>query len=392
MSRKAKEPSKEVAASTVKKTGVAELDKMIESINKQLSINLLSVEDYNIKGWLSSGSVALDSALGGQGFPKGRLMEILGPPSSGKTSLVLSVIGKEQRRRKARLEEFSERMSASPPIPLSEEESEERDYLMSLRDLIVDMEYSITTDFLRGFGIDPDLVLHVRVKTAEEALTVIRELPKTGKIGVVLVDSIGAMATADRMRKALNEVEMGGLAKLLHVASRDISKISEETQTTYFFINHITYKLGVMMGNPETSPGGQALPFYCAVRLKLNNSKPSETTPNSFIMRVKIIKTKVAVPFGKDTVDFIFNYATGIDEVADLLTMATSCGFLRHSAGQTKIRYNLNDEMAPVSPLMPPGKEAGIEWIATHADVFHRLRDAVLEHLQSDEATPEASE
>ena len=341
---------------TKKVTGIPEVDAMLAKLNKQFEKELLPEEPYKLLGVFSTGSPSLDAALQVNGMPLGIVTEILGESQSGKTSLCLAMLASAQQKR------------------LAEGDKE-------TLDAIVDMEKTITEEFMLGFGIDTNRVLHFRPDTAEEALQILRDLPKTGKFGVMILDSVGALETLKKQQKNIGETDVASIAKLMHEALRSISKIAADTGTTFLFINHITYKIGVMYGSPETSPGGQALPYYSSVRLKLLSNVPSPTDPGACTMRVKIIKNKCGLPFGKDLIEFTFFYGKGVDPIAEVLELARSYGYLRHSAGQSKICLDLNNpEWIVPHPDLPKGKEACLEWYRSHPDELDILKTLVQQH------------
>mgnify|MGYP001563051839 CR=1 FL=1 len=341
---------------TKKVTGIPEVDAMLAKLNKQFEKELLSEEPFNLIGVFSTGAASLDAALQVGGMPKGIVAEILGESQSGKTSLCLQMLASAQQTRKAAGD-------------------------FETLDAIVDMERTITEEFMLGFGIDIDKVLHFRPDNVEEALQIMRDLPKTGKFGVMILDSVGALETAKKQQKNIGEVEVASIAKLMHEALRSISKIAADTGTTFLFINHITYKIGVLFGSPETSPGGQALPYYSSVRFKLLSNIPSPTDPGACTMRVRIIKNKCGPPFGKDLIEFVFFYGRGVDPIAEVLEMARTLGYLRHSAGQSKICLDLEtpEWIAPGADL-PKGKDACFAWYRSHPNELQILRDLVLQH------------
>ena len=206
---------------TKKITGVPELDAMIAQLNKKFEKEIITEEPYKPQGAIPTGSAALDAALGVGGLAKGIVAEVLGEPSSGKTSFALQVLKNAQAQR--------------------EPDSD-------IRDILIDIEHTSTEEFIQGFGVNTSKLIHVRPETAEQALQIARDLPKTGKVGVVIIDSVGALETSKKQQKDVGEIEPGGIAKLMHDTCRSISKTASETGTTFLFINHITYKIGVMYG------------------------------------------------------------------------------------------------------------------------------------------------
>jgi recombination protein RecA len=340
---------------TKKVTGIAEVDTMLASIgNKFGKPDMFDDLDFHFQGSIPTGSAALDAALQVGGLPKGGITEILGEPSGGKTSLALCILANAQIQRAA----------------AGDDET---------IDVVIDVEQTITEEFMQGFGVNTDKVLHVRPDTAEEALQIARDLPKTGKIGVVIFDSVAAAQSSKAQAKDMGEVEIGGLAKLMHDACRSISKTCAKTNTTMIFINQITYKIGVMHGNPETSPGGNALKYYSICRLKVMRMNPCPSQPDAGQMRVKIEKTKVGNPYGSDPVEFTFYYGRGPDPVSETLEMARTMGFLRHSAGQSKMRRDLlSEEWLPVTTTIEKGKDACFEYFRNNAGALQELRDLVI--------------
>lgn len=336
---------------TKKVTGIAEVDAMLSAIGKKFDKDM-EPESYHFQGAISTGSATLDAALKIGGVPKGCIVEVLGEPSGGKTSLCLCILANDQAARKAAGD-------------------------VETIDLVIDVEHSITEEFMQGFGVDTDRVLHLRPDTAEEALQLVRDLPKTGKIGVVIFDSVAAAQTSKMQAKDVGEAEMGGIAKLMHESCRGISKTCANTGTLVLFVNQITYKM-VMMGNPETSPGGNALRYYSAVRLKAMKNLPSPGNPSACIMRIKIEKTKVAEPYGADPVEFTFYYGRGPDQVLETLEMARTLGYLRHSAGQSKMRKDLSSEdWQPITPTIEKGKDACSDYYRSNPDALQELRNLV---------------
>jgi recombination protein RecA len=337
-----------------KMTGIPEVDAMIAQINKKFEKTIIGDESFIAPEPVRTGSDLLDAALDIGGIPKNRVTEILGEPSGGKTSLALQILANAQADRPSDSEEL---------------------------DLVIDLEQTITEEFMQGFGINTNKVLHVRPSSAEEALQIAIDLPKTGKFGIVLVDSVGAMQADAETKKEAGESLVGGVSKMMHWAMRQISKICEETETTYIFINHITYKPGCTYGDPRTSPGGNALPFFASVRLEVLKSKPSPDSPGAFIMHVKIKKNKCGKPYGKEGIEFTFYYGKGTDPVAEILEMARTLGYIRHSAGQSKIRLDLaSDEWAAPSTEIPKGKSECLEWYRTNPEALQVLKSLVLRH------------
>ena len=328
----------------------AAINKMLKSI--QGKHGSVYEESYGLGGVISTGSMALDDALDIGGVPNAGVVEMLGEPSAGKTSLALSVLSQAQKARAG---------------------TEKEDW----EDIIIDLEHSMSTAFIAGFDIDTDKVIHVRPNSAEEALQIARDLPKLGTIGVVVFDSVGAAQTAKMQAKDVGAADVGSIAKLMHDTMRPISKLATETETLYIFLNHITYKIGVMYGNPKTSPGGQALRFYSNMRLELLGSKPAANAPGAFLMRVKIVKNKCGVPWTGEPVEILFYYGKGPDPIAETIERARSEGYLRHSSGRSKMRLSLDEEWYNVSDTIDKGKAAAIDYLRENPDLVEQLKLAM---------------
>lgn len=204
------------------KTGIPELDALLKAASKKFG------KDFSNQDWgdivpMPTGSVRLDMALGLGGIPCGRVTEIFGWQSSGKTSLALQIMALRQQYRKLKG--------------------------IVKRDLIIDLEHSITRSFLEGFGIDMEQIIWLRPDLAEEALQLAIDLPKSGKIDIVLFDSVDAAQNNKMVSRSVGENDVGGISKDMNFALRQISKIAPQTETTYIFINQIKQNPGQMMGN-----------------------------------------------------------------------------------------------------------------------------------------------
>jgi recombination protein RecA len=204
---------------SAKVTGETALDALIRAVNKQFGREVISNEKYEKADPTPTGSIQLDIALGIGGVPQGRIIEILGEESSGKTSLALSMLSQWQ---------------VNNPDKWV---------------LIVDIEHSIDDAFMLGFGINIDKVIHVRTDSAEEALQCVRDLPKSGHVGWVIFDSVGGAQTAKMQQKDVGSADVGGISKLMHDVLRSIVSTGSNNDCTFVFLNQITYKIGVMFGN-----------------------------------------------------------------------------------------------------------------------------------------------
>lgn len=330
-------------------TGVPELDALIKGINKKAGRDLVTDTIYENHGVIPTGSVTLDCALRTGGIPQGRVIEILGEPSGGKTSLCMSILAQAQKKR------------------LREDPDCQK------RDLVIDLEKTITGEFMRGFGINTDLVIHTRPSTADEALQLARDLPRSGLIDIVMFDSVGAAQSERQAQRNIGDVDVGGISKLMHEALRNIVGTADETKTTYLFINHVTMNPGVRMGDPRTSPGGRALPYYTSVRLLLMTGKAHSTVPGAMEMRVQIKKNKMAPPFGNDPISFAFTYGIGVDPVNEVMDLLHTAGRLRNSGGQTKIKLTEDSEWEVIDESMEKGKSGCYDFLTENPEHLDRL-------------------
>ncbi len=293
-------------------TGVPELDAMMKAIEKKTEKQLFQDSFGDVKG-VPTGSIILDNALGIGGFPEGKITEIFGVEGSGKTSLALQVVGLRQAWRAAH-------------------------GITNKRDLIIDLEHSITESFLLGFGIDLEQTIWSRCDTAEEALQIAVDLPKTGMIDICVFDSVDAAQSERQLKRSVGETDVGGVSKEMNFAVRQISKYDT---ATFIFINQIRHNPSPFGG--VVTPGGNALKFYSMLRLNMLASKPDAKMPNMTVLRPKIHKTKICQPKGKDPFELYFEYGKGFDKYLDLINWGKNLGVVRF-AGRA-VQLNLDDEI-----------------------------------------------
>ena len=288
-------------------TGIPEIDAIANSIGKKFGKpELMSLgPKYEKVEVVSTGSISLDAVLGVGGLPVDRGVEIYGPPSAGKTSLSLQIV-------KSYVDTYG-----YEKVPV-----------------FVDLERTTGLDLITSMGIDAAKMVFCYPDTAEEALQLCQDLGKTGKVGVIIFDSIDAAQSERDTKRLMNEMGVGDLPKLLSKALRSISKISVDHQCLYLFINQTRTNIGVMYGNPETTSGGKAIPFYSSVRLRVS-SKPSSDAPNTLAMKVKVVKNKVAPALNR-VAEFNFECAKGTDKVMDLIGLAKDLGKVRFAGSAVK--------------------------------------------------------
>lgn len=250
---------------------------------------------------IPTGSVGVDWALGIGGLPRGRIIEIFGPESSGKTTLSLHVIAEAQK--KGGICAF------------------------------IDAEHAVDPEYAKKIGVDIGSLLISQPDTGEQALEIVESLVRSGKIDVIVIDSVAALTPKDEIEGDMGAQHVGKQARLMSQALRKLTAIVSKTKTVVIFINQIRMQIGVMFGNPETTPGGKALKFYTSVRIDIRRiaqiKKGDETMGGRH--RVKIVKNKVAAPFR--AVEFDLMYNEGISKEGEALALGEKLGLVEKSSG-----------------------------------------------------------
>jgi len=261
---------------------------------------------------IQTGSIGLDAALGVGGLPCGRIIEIFGPESSGKTTLALHVIAEAQKA--GGIASF------------------------------VDAEHALDPEYARRIGVNLTELLISQPDTGEQALDIVESLVRSGNVDIIVVDSVAALTPRDEIEGEMGQQHVGKQARLMSQALRKLTAIVSRSKTIVVFINQIRMQIGVMFGNPETTPGGKALKFYTSVRLdirRIASIKKGEEVVGGRV-RVKVVKNKVAAPFKTTEFDLLYN--EGISREGELIALGEKFGLIA-KAGST---YKMDDQKLAV--------------------------------------------
>lgn len=322
-----------------------EKDKALETAIKQIekqfgkgSIMKLGDEvDRNIES-SSSGSIALDLALGIGGYPKGRIIEIYGPESSGKTTFALHAIAEMQK---------SGGYAA-----------------------FVDAEHALDPKYAKSLGVDVDNLILSQPDTGEQALEITEALIRSSAVGIVVVDSVAALVPEAEISGEMGDSHVGLQARLMSQAMRKLSGIISKTNTICIFINQIREKVGVFFGNPETTSGGRALKFYASVRLDIRRGEQlkekGEIVGNK--VTAKVVKNKVAPPFKVATVDLI--YGEGISKTGEIIDIGSELNIVEKSGSW----YSYNNER------IGQGRENVKKYLDENPKVKEEIENKIREH------------
>jgi len=280
---------------------------------------------------ISTGSLSLDMALGIGGLPRGRIVEIYGPESSGKTTLTLHAIAEAQARGGVCA--------------------------------FIDAEHALDTAYAARLGVKLDDLLVSQPDCGEQALEITDTLVRTGAIDLIVVDSVAALTPRAEIEGEMGDSHMGLQARLMSQALRKLTAGIARTKTIVIFINQLREKIGVVFGNPETTPGGNALKFYCSVRLDIRRRKPIKNGDElvGSNVRVKVVKNKVAPPFREASFEVL--YGSGINRLAEILDCGEAAGLVARSGAW----YSVGDER------LGQGRDKSVDYLREHPELAERL-------------------
>jgi len=288
---------------------------------------------------IPTGSLALDVALGIGGIPRGRIIEIYGPESSGKTTLAQHIVAECQKR--GGIAAF------------------------------VDAEHALDPEYARNLGVQVDDLLISQPDTGEQALDITEELVRSGAVDIVVVDSVAALVPKAEIEGSMEDQQMGLQARLMSKALRKLTGIISKTNTTVIFINQLRMKIGVMYGNPETTTGGNALKYYASVRLEIKRTDgvKGEGEDIGNHVRVKVLKNKVAPPFRTAEFDIIFG--KGICKTGNILDVAVNLDIVKKAGSW----FSFNEQK------LGQGRDKARDFLNENPDILNQVETLVREKL-----------
>jgi recombination protein RecA len=306
----------------------------IQSIEKQFgknSIMPLGAEVAADIEVIGCGAPSLARALGVGGYPRGRVIEIFGPESSGKTTLALHAIAECQK---------AGGVAA-----------------------IIDAEHALDVTYAKNLGVQPETLLISQPDTGEQGLEIVDTLVRSNAVDLIVIDSVAALVPQAELEGDMGDPQMGMQARLMSQALRKLTPAAHKGSTTIMFINQLRQKIGVTFGNPETTTGGNALKFYASMRLDVRRVGQVKSGENLIgnRTRVKVVKNKLAPPFG--SAEFDIRYGGGIDALGDLLDCATEAGIITKNGAY----YSLGDES------LGQGRERARGTLAERGDLHQRM-------------------
>jgi recombination protein RecA len=315
------------------------IDKIKKRFGDGAIMKLGEAKTMNVDA-IPTGCLSLDLALGVGGVPRGRIVEIYGPESSGKTTLAQHIVAEAQKQ--GGLAAF------------------------------IDAEHALDPEYAKKIGVDIDELFISQPDTGEQALEIAETLVRSNAVDVVVIDSVAALTPKAEIEGDMGDSHMGLQARLMSQALRKLAGVMSKSKTTIIFINQIRMKIGVMFGNPETTPGGRALKFYSSVRVEIRRRAQIKQGDKAIGNRakVKVVKNKVAPPFR--TCEFDIMYNEGISIAGDILNMGVKTGVIEKNASY----YTLGDEKVQ-------GRQNSCEYMNENPEVLEELKGQVEEAIKN---------
>jgi recombination protein RecA len=324
----------------------AALEQALKQIEKQFgkgSIMKLGEQTERQISTVSSGSLALDIALGVGGYPRGRIIEIYGPESSGKTTVALHAIAEVQK--------------------------------LGGQAAFIDAEHALDPIYAQKLGVNIDELLLSQPDTGEQALEIAEALVRSGAVDIIVIDSVAALVPKAEIEGDMGDAHVGLQARLMSQALRKLSGAINKSKTIAIFINQIREKVGVMFGNPETTPGGRALKFYASVRLEVRRAEQIKQG-NDMVgnkTKIKVVKNKVAPPFKTADVDIM--YGEGISREGEIIDMASELDIIQKSGSW----YSYNDER------LGQGRENAKQFLKENPRIAEEIAQEIRKHYGVDD-------
>ena len=325
-------------------TGDKTLDQVMLDIEKQFgkgSVMKLGEQAHQKVDTISSGSISLDAALGVGGYPKGRIIEIYGPESSGKTTFALHAIAEAQKK--------------------------------GGRAAFIDAEHALDPIYASKIGVNINELLLSQPDNGEQALEICEALVRSGAISVIVIDSVAALVPQAEIEGEMGDSHVGLQARLMSQALRKLSGIINKTNTVCIFINQLREKVGIMFGNPEVTPGGRALKFYSSVRLEIRRGEQIKLGTDIIGNKanIKVVKNKMAPPFKTCTVDIM--YGEGVSKTGEIVDMGAEAGILEKSGSWYAYEGN----------KVGQGKENVKEWLKKNPDICAEIEEKVRKYFEN---------
>jgi recombination protein RecA len=341
----AKTPTEDNAADKLAEARKRNLDLAISQIQKEFgeaAIMRLGDDHCVDVDVIPTGNLLIDRALGVGGFPRGRIVEVFGPESSGKTTLTLTVIAQAQKR--GGLAAF------------------------------IDVEHALDPQYARKLGVNLDDLLISQPSSGEEALQICEALVRSNAIDVIVIDSVAALVTKQELEGDIGDSTVGAQARLMSQAMRKLTALISKARTVVIFTNQIREKIGVMFGNPETTPGGRALKFFSSVRVDIRRISQIKSTDGTSVgnrTKIKVVKNKVAPPFCECEFDIMYN--EGISSTGSLLDLALEMDIIQKRGSW--FAYN--------GTQLAQGRDAAKEALRNDEALYTELTAKVRERLDS---------